>query len=858
MHISRLVERVTLGEAGGKGLNLHLLTMAGFNVPSGFIIHTSAYNDYVDGNGLWDVIRGSLDDIDGVDSIRSASQRIREAFSKGTIPQGIIEEITDAYRGYGKVAVRSSATAEDLPDLSFAGQQDTFLNVEGDEQLLKAVVDCWSSLWTPRAIGYRDKNRVPQDEVSLAVIVQDMVQSEASGVMFTANPLTGVRSESVINATFGLGDLLVSGKIEPDEYRVDRITCEIRSKRIGAKNNGSGRQALTDEQIKSLTEIGSRIHGYYESPQDVEWAITDGVIHVLQSRPVTGLFPVLERVPVSPHRVYGSFGHVQGVLQPITPMGRDFLRVMIGTVQNRFGGHFTLKENLFTTSAGGRLYFNVTQMVENKRYHGMLKAALGYVEPGTLPTLESIMGDPRIEKIDSLPSLGSLFTAARGLGPVVLRVIATVLRPVRSRENMNQRNKTELSSLRNTQGELETIEEHIGFFKGLFKKMPDDLLKTLMPRVIAGMAMFFQLKMRAESLGLNNDALNISRGLPNNVTTEMALELWDTVQRIRQDEESRGALTEDASELVKAYRDRRLPPVFISELDAFIAKYGMRGVAEVDIGSTRWCDDPSHIIQLMQTYYKIDDPEKAPDATFKMMAKSAEASLERIEEEAGRQKGWLNKKLIGFLGYRQRNLAGLRETPKFYIVNILFIARNSLLEIGRQLTAGGILEDAWDIFYLHMEELDELQTKNEDWKLLVAERKKQQIMDSQKNPPRAILSDGHAFYGTVSSDGKTLLGSPVSPGTVMGAAHIILDPYGETLEPGEILVCPGTDPAWTPLFLAAGGLVMEVGGLMTHGSIVAREYGIPAVVGVSEATTRLKTGQKIIVDGENGVVTILE
>ena len=859
MYISDISEETSLGEAGGKGLNLHLLVDAGFNVPPGFIINTEAYRKYVESNSLWSVIEENIRDIEDIEVLQSASEKIREAFSNGTMPSRIREDIVTAYteKSLEKVAVRSSATAEDLPDTSFAGQQDTYLNVEGEEALLRAVVDCWSSLWTSRAIGYRDRNKILQSEVSLAVVVQSMVQSESSGVMFTVNPLTGVRTEVVINATFGLGDLLVSGRIEPDEFIVDKESLEIKSSKIGSKLDNSGKQALIDEEIKTLTGIGLKIHEHYDSPQDIEWATIGETFYILQSRPVTGLYPVLERVPVSPLKVYGSFAHVQGVLQPMTPMGIDMIRQAVGVAQKRFGIHFSLRENTRLTTAGGRIYSNVTGLVENKKYHGVIRTALGYVEPSLLKAAEPLLEDPRIVKKDSLPSFRERLVILRGFGPIILRVIGTMLRPIHSREDMNRRMLEEVSGLRDQQKKLQTIEEQIGFVNKVLEETPIVLMKSILPRVIAGIGSFFQVKMRADKLGLDDEALNVTRGLPNNVTTEMDLLLWEKTKKVRGDEESRKALEGDVEDIAEGYREHKLPTVLQGELDDFLSRYGMRGVAEIDIGVKRWIDDPSHIIQLMQTYMMIEDPEKAPDTVFERMAESAEKSQERIIEEAGRRNGWLSKRLLKFFAYRQRNLAGLRESPKFFIINIMYLNRISLLEIGKLMVEKGMLDNNYDVFYLHLYELEEL-NETQDWKKTVAERRKQHQLNAKKKPPRIILSDGHVYYGSTSVDGKTLIGSPVSPGVVEGIAHIMLDPGSEKLLPGEILVCPATDPAWTPLFLAAAGLVMEVGGLMTHGSIVAREYGIPAVVGVGEATEILKTGQKIRVDGEKGVVTLLE
>ncbi|RLI03336.1 hypothetical protein DRO31_02045 [Candidatus Bathyarchaeota archaeon] len=855
MHIYELGESVSLGTAGGKGLNLCLLVEAGFNVPKGFIIATSAYNEYVEANGLQSIIDENIAIIDDtVESLQTASEHIRETFTQGKMPETLRKTIIEAYQRHevDKVAVRSSATAEDLPETSFAGQQDTFLNVEGKEALLRAVVDCWSSLWTPRAIGYRRRNKIPQDVVSLAVVVQAMVQSVTSGVLFTVNPLTGVRTEAVVNASFGLGEALVSGRIEPDEYVVDKRSGLIKSVRLGEKD-GSGRQGLNEEEIRELVDLGIKIEDYYGSPQDIEWARYDDRFYVLQSRPVTGLYPLPPGAMPEPLLVYGSFGHVQGVLQSLTPMGIDVILQMLGYIQKKLGGTLSPKENKRFLIAGGRLYSNITELFRNKRYHGIVSGVLQYVEPVMASSVEEIISDSRIEKKDSKPSFHDMSLIVPVLVPFICRFLGSVLRPVSSRKKMNNKIESEVKYWRKAGEEVKTLEEHRNYVHRLLESIHRTILKRILPSVAAGQGMFFQIKMRAERLGLDNDALNISRGLPYNVTTEMDLMLWEKVKHIRADPASMNALKKPVEKLADAYLKRELPVVFQTELESFLDSYGMRGVAEIDVGTLRWGEVPAHIIQMIQTYSTIDDPEKAPDTVFKHMAESAEASLEHITEEAKRQWGWRSKQIVKYLGVRQRNLAGLRESPKLYIVKMLYNARRSLLSIGKILESEGYLESYRDVFYLRIDELE-----HRDWRMVVTERKQKFKLDTQRNPPRILLSDGHAYYGSSSSDGKTLQGAPVSPGVVEGTAHVMFDPSSEKLLPGEILVCPATDPAWTPLFLAAGGLVMEVGGLMTHGSIVAREYGIPAVVGVYDATSRLKTGQRIRVDGEKGVVAILE
>ncbi|HEX2991145.1 MAG TPA: PEP/pyruvate-binding domain-containing protein, partial [Anaerolineales bacterium] len=397
---------VTLETAGGKGLNLARLTRAGFAVPRGFIISIEAYRTFVEAN-RWLSFIGSAGETlsaEDVSALEKRSAQIRAAFSVGAMPEEVESAIRAAYQAFAgiPVAVRSSATAEDLPDLSFAGQQDTYLNVAGEEELLKAVVSCWSSLWTARAIGYRLRNRIPQEDVALAVIVQEMVPSDVSGVMFTANPLTGLRSETVIDATFGLGEALVSGQVEPDHYVVDMPGNRIVSKRLGSKEistrskSGGGvetksedlsaQQALTDEQILQLAELGQSIEKEYGFPQDVEWAFAAGNLHVLQARPITSLYPIPEESH-DPLKVWFSFGAVQGMLQPLTPLGQDSVRLVLAGAAALFGFRLNHETIDFARVAGERLWIRVDGLVRNPIGWRICQKLLPMVEPGAAAVL---------------------------------------------------------------------------------------------------------------------------------------------------------------------------------------------------------------------------------------------------------------------------------------------------------------------------------------------------------------------------------------------------------------------------------------------------------------------------------------
>ena len=427
---------VTFEIAGGKGLNLARLTRAGFAVPRGFIISTEAYRAFVEAN-RWLSFIGSAGEplpTEDLSALEKISAQIRAAFSLGAMPEDVESAIRAAYQEFPgvAVAVRSSATAEDLPDLSFAGQQDTYLNVTGEDDLLKAVVSCWSSLWTARAIGYRLRNRIPQEDVALAVIVQEMVPSDVSGVLFTANPLTGLRSETVIDATFGLGEALVSGQVEPDHYVVDTPGNRIASKRLGSKEistrgksgggvetkreDQSGLQALTDEQILQLAEVGRSIQHEYGFPQDVEWAFADGKLYVLQARPITSLYPIPDE-SLDPLKVWFSFGAVQGMLQPLTPLGQDSIRLVLAGAAALFGFRLNHETIEFVRVAGERLWIQLDGVVRNPIGGRIYKVLLPMVEPSTAQIQAQLVDDPRVRAGSGRVRLSSLRRLVRPLQP---------------------------------------------------------------------------------------------------------------------------------------------------------------------------------------------------------------------------------------------------------------------------------------------------------------------------------------------------------------------------------------------------------------------------------------------------------
>ena len=876
----------TLARVGGKGLNLVRMTRAGFPVPRGFILPTEAYQAFVDANTLTDVIAAAVAGIAAGDAapLEAASAKIRDAFLAGKMPAEAEDAIRAAYAGLQAVAVRSSATAEDLPDLSFAGQQDTYLNIIGVDELLKAVIGCWASLWTARAIGYRLRNQIAHEQAALAVVVQEMVQSESSGVLFSANPLTGLRSETVIDATLGLGEALVSGQVEPDHYVVNTISGEIVGKTLGQKKistrskpgggvemiqeDAEARQALSDEQIRQLAALGQAVEKEYGSPQDIEWAFADGALYLLQARAITSLFPIPQE-NLDPLKVWFSFGAVQGMLRPITPLGRDAIRNIMGGVAHRFGLHTAPEEIDTFAVAGERIWIKISDLIRHPIGFRVMKVFMGVIEPSSAQIVAVLAADPHIRGGQGKLKLSTMHRVAGFFLPIALEALGNMLAPVRARARFDANIAAYLSTARvapaaDRFGRLANVAVFI-------RKDVAGIFPYLLPKFIAmfGPSMF-SLNLLTEIAGEEHRglALEVTRGLPDNVTTQMDLTLWETASIIRADAASAALFrTSDAPTLARRYLEGSLPAAAQTALKHFLDAYGMRGVAEIDFGQPRWRENPTDVMQTMQSYLQID-PSVAPDIMFANGAAAAQQAIEKLAALARKQPGgWIKEKLVRGAARRIRTLMGARESPKFFAIRILGIARKALLEVGQEFVEAGTLKQADDLVFLTLRELEQLAQSaggqnQTDWQALIAERRAVAERELRRRQvPRILVSDGRAFYEGMSAgtdNASAISGSPVSPGVVEGVVHVVFSPNESQLAPGEILVCPGTDPAWTPLFMTAGGLITEVGGMMTHGSVVAREYGIPAVVGVHQATERLKTGQRIRLDGTTGKIVLLD
>lgn len=908
------LERVRAGmlaEAGGKAANLGELLAAGLPVPPGFCITTAAYRRALE-DALGDVLAvpggvavevsttAGTDDAGAVADpagLNVLAARARSVVLATGVPPEVADEARAAYKVLGQdvpVAVRSSATAEDLPFASFAGQQDTFLNVVGIEAVLDAVSRCWASLWTDRAVSYRSANGIDHSDVALAVAVQEMVDSATAGVMFTANPLTGRRHEAVIDASPGLGEAVVSGAVNPDQYVVDIRSRRILNRTIGDRaveirplpgggterieRRGQMEPCLTDQQIRGLAALGERVEEHYAAPQDTEWAIDrDGKLWLTQARPITTLYPQPTRMPASGgEHAFLNFSLAQGLTRPITPMGLAGIRLIASCVARTAG--FEVPDARRGPSpyyeAGQRIFFDVNPVLRSKVGRAIVPRIFDIMEARSASLIRRLTEDPRFSVTNKTP-----LKLVRHVAPVAAKyrvpetALRGLLRPAAAMRHLDKagqqlKEALELPASATSRQRLQHVERILG--EKLFASVPQ-----VLPLPALGFALLALVRKVLGPRVSYDELQTVIRGLPNNVTTEMDLALWELAAKIGQDPEAVQFFTaRSAVELAEAYKAGGLPARSQAGLGRFLAEYGHRAVAEIDLGMPRWSEDPTHILGVLANYLRLGAqlgagergttgtrpaPQPDPARQFENAASEAEDQVARLVARA-RAKSALHAGVVRFALDRTRRFAGLRELPKYNLVLGLAEARRQLLLIGRDLAGAGRLDAPEDIFFLDFNDV-ELALAGTGLQAVVAERRQDYERElRRRHIPRMLLSDGTEPEAIADPAAKeptpgVLTGSAASAGTVTGPARVVMDPVGAHLEPGEILVAPSTDPGWTPLFLTAGGLVMEMGGPNSHGAVVAREYGIPAVVGVPDATVRISTGRTITVDGTSGTVT---
>ena len=842
--------------AGGKAANLGELTrIDGVRVPPGFCVGTQVFRRFMTEPSI-DELLDRLAQTRPADrkGIAAVSRDIRSTIEQSTIPADLVASILDAVDEVGEGsawAIRSSATAEDLPTASFAGQHDTFLNVVGPSEIIDRIRRCWASLFTERAVAYRQRNDIDHRSVSIAVIVQQMVIPHASGVMFTADPVSFDRALVAVEACVGLGEALVSGLVNTDRYKVR--DGEIIEKTVATQGfaiqpmPGGGTQhktldpdrqvqpALTDAQVLRLAALGRQIEAHFGSPQDIEWCLVDD-FQVVQSRPITTLFPIPPADDDANH-VYVSVGHNQMMTDAIKPLGLSLWQMTTPAPMSE---------------AGGRLFVDVTARLAAPSSRADFLDLSGKVDPLLGDALQTVLDRDFIQSARDdapVPPPAVGVTVLLDADPAIVSALIDQSEAsiAACRHNIQTKTEAELFDfIRSDMHELKRL---------LFDPRSHQVFMTAME------ATWWLNEHLLKWLGEKNVTDTLTQSVPHNVTSEMGLALLDVADVIRPHP--------DVVNFLRGVEDDG----FLDELDGldggpearraiegFLDKYGMRCAGEIDITRPRWTEEPTTLIPMILAHVKNMEPGEA-ERRFEQGRHEASAKEQELLERLrglpdGSQKAAETKQMID----RVRTFMGYREYPKYGMVSRYFVYKRALLAEAERLVKDGVLPAEDDIFFLRFEELHDVVRTNSVDEQLIAQRKADFSFYRALTPPRVLTSDGEAVAGTYRRNdlpSGAWAGLAVSAGIIEGRARVIVDMADADLEPGDILVTAYTDPSWTPLFVTIAGLVTEVGGMMTHGAVIAREYGLPAVVGVERATERIRDGQRIRVNGTDGYVMLL-
>ena len=896
---------------GGKGMSLASLSAAGFPVPNGFHINADAYRAYIETHNLHDRLMQLAKPVlvDKRVSFEAASRNIQTLFSEHNMLENIKESIISAYQsleGNGAVAVRSSANAEDLPDMSFAGQQDTYLNVRGIDAVIAAVQNCWASLWTDRALSYRHEMGVDNDLVAMSVVVQRMVDAEAAGVLFTVNAITGERSELVINASFGLGEAVVSGQVTPDSFTLAREDLRVRELAIGAKeqmmvadedgtilkaNDERARDSasLSTAQLKTLAELALRVEAHWDGvPQDIEWALSstpnESSFHLLQSRPITHLPPPpLEASwkPPSPGVKLVRRGWVENLLGPLSPLFETMY------VQLALEDAFRKREE--GSRKGGGKVMPVPRHLTVNGWVYLRKGPSKIPDPehhltkmfrNTWFTLEMLLGF----KFTWLP-----LWRYKGLPMYLSRIRRW--QKVNPESASAERLYLGMRALADADAEYWV---YVSKIQGLSKIANASLTGFLSNH--GADARF----LRGESGGLGSQSTDLLSGYPSK-SNDALVELAQIAKSIRENDELCNlVLTTPAKRLMAALETNSQNTA--RAIAGFLDRYGQQTFTQ-DFVEPTLRDAPVAMLsnlQFMVAGVGNIDPVGSQARAQQRREEMAEEALTYFDEPIRSQ----FKKCYGKASKDSR----YREDAMFYMGAAWAVFRPMALELGRRLVNVGTLSTADDIFYLTNDELllavepslvpeppgpialwgmrimvgamfgakaaenfgkKDVQEQGLSIPGLKEKAQEQRhLREARKrlHPPGTIpkslfneLTDAMTQHSNEDENADMITGFSTSGGTISAQASILFSPEDfDRMIPGSILVCPFTTPAWTQLFAQAAGLVTDIGGVGGHGSIIAREYGIPAVMGTGVGTNRISHGQKITIDGDAGTVTLHE
>ncbi len=868
-------ETPELAQVGGKAMSLILMTQHGLPVPPGFVLTVAFFDPWLEriqNTPEWaQALDSSPEDLK---QNTIAVEELRRGLKLDDMQGEVVAKALECLKANGKtplLAVRSSSPEEDLEGLSFAGGYETVLGVK-EETLEDALRRSFASCFDERVFVYKREHGLAVDKPRIAVIVQQQIAAETAGVGFSLNPINNCYDEAVINANFGLGESVVSGRVSPDSFTVDKVTRTILERKTGKKGTSvwldpdggtyeepspsRSQLCLSDAEVLELTDMLVKVEDHYKKPIDIEWAFADGGLHLLQARPITAYFPLPEALltpPGEPKRLYGDLTLVKwGMQEPLSIMGTDYLRIVnsetLKATMGDIGPHVVGEVR---PTLAGRTYVNVSFTLKLRGKKGLMD----FWRPMDGLGAETIAGIDETEY-----ALKKLPPALKGLVFKMIRqnlgLIGSVFRAFKNPTEFKRKYFEEEEQLRKRLKAIETERE-----------LPlAEFATTTMRRMVsyavvfgAGMAAAELARSRIKKLfgderpEIRDQVVYLGRALPNNITIQMGLDMY-RLAGFKEIAECASGET-FASKL----RERSFSPEFLEAWDGLVEKYGFRGPMEMDVAAPRFYEQPALFFEQLRTLAETTDAERNPQAIFdkaRAQREKAYQDLLQVAQRKGKRKAKQLEKYYNILV----ELGGLRERPKYFVSLITDMFRRRVLAAAQPLLDADRLDSPQQVFDLRMDDFGrgladpslDLRTLAEEntrfTKKLRRVRELPRIVDSRGKilrPPKKKAREGE------------LAGEPISPGVVRGRIKVLHEPDEKPVLPGEILVARVTDPGWTPLFLNASGIILEVGGMLQHGALVAREYGKPCVSGLENATEILKDGQTVEMDGASGIVRLI-
>jgi phosphohistidine swiveling domain-containing protein len=865
----------TLTEVGGKGLSLMRMTQAGFPIPPGFALSVAFFASWItdlQATPEWQAVQTALR---RNENLHPTTDALKAACAGLTLTGEQEEQLAKALQALPNdsfLAVRSSSPEEDLEGASFAGGYETALGVT-PAALPQAIRSAFSSAFDERVFVYKQQHGFVVEQPRMAVIVQQQINSEVAGVGFSLNPLTNDYDEAVINANWGLGESVVSGAVTPDHFLVNKVDGKIIEKKLGAKqvsigldpaggtfeqkDHPSSELTLNDTQLRELTETIGRIEAHYEKPIDIEWAYAGGRLHILQARPITAYVPLPPEMvtkPGEPRRLYADGGLSEGMTinGPISPLGLAWSIDMLyaSMLKDLLGIDDFTPEGGLVFPAGCRFYANLSNIMRlgvtpklMARNTTLTDALLGEILANIDAKTYRAEARPPWLQFRLLLSIPKVLWMMRWF---LWRPLVIFIRP-----------KHAWRKYRRDADAFETeFAEHLDYglpldeFAETYSAIAlRDLFDVTLPSLIAGLVSpAWVVPKKPEEL--RNLAMDLTRGVAGNIVVEQGIALFRLAKLLQRSD------FKNLTGLADRIEKREMPAIFLTHWDTFLHHYGCRGPLEMDIASPRYADGPALALRQM-SFMAVDeadfDPEQAHQRNVTQRWRAYEELLRRL--------GWFRRILLRRIHRVFDLFAGTRDTPKHHLVLLTHAIRKRALIEGKRLVGEGRLDAPEDVFDLTFHDLKAARKDPAlDLRKIATERTRfaRQLAAHVTEFPQVIDSRGRILRPAPHA-GKAgeLVGMPVSPGSVVGPVKVLRSPHDKPVEKGDVLVAYTTDPGWTPLFVNAAAIVLEVGGILQHGAVIAREYGKPCVAGVDRVVSKLRDGQAVEVDGTAGTVRLL-